>query len=76
VALLVNRGEAPTTYLMPDVVNQDAAMAAERLIERGFRVTLSATTVAGVLPGVVIAQRPAAGYPVTIADAVSLEVSK
>jgi beta-lactam-binding protein with PASTA domain len=76
VALLVNRGEAPTTYLMPDVVNQDATMAADTLIARGFRVTLSATSVAGVAPGIVLRQRPDAGYPVTIADAVSLEVSK
>jgi eukaryotic-like serine/threonine-protein kinase len=76
VALLVNRGEAPTTYLMPDLVNQDATTASDALIARGFRVTLSATTTSGAAPGVVVRQKPEAGYPVTIADAVSLEVSK
>ena len=78
VSLLVNRGEQAIVYVMPDVSGLDGARAVEGLRSRGFRVTVNpaATTTPGVLPGVVIGQRPAAGYPVSAVDLVSLEVSR
>jgi eukaryotic-like serine/threonine-protein kinase len=40
VALLINRGEQSTTYVMPDVIGMDGERAAEALRRLGFRVTI------------------------------------
>ena len=40
VALLVNRGEPATTYVMPDVIGMDGERAAQALRMRGFRVAI------------------------------------
>ena len=42
VTLLVNRGEAGASYVMPDVIGAMAARAVDVLRRRGFRVTVGA----------------------------------
>jgi serine/threonine-protein kinase len=77
VALLVNRGEQATTYLMPDVIGMDGQRAAEALRASGFRVTITGSQpYAGIPPGTVVKQTPAGGYRVAQADAIALEVAR
>lgn len=77
VSLLLNRGDASITYVMPDLIGLDGARAAEALQGLGFRVTIvDAPAVPGSEFGTVVKQRPAAGFPVSAADSISLEVSR
>jgi len=77
VSLLVNRGEEGTAYVMPDVIGIDGIRAADTLRKQGLRVTVvGSQPYPGVPPGTVVRQRPAGGFKVTAADAVSLEVSR
>jgi serine/threonine-protein kinase len=77
VALLVNRGERGTTYVMPDLIGVNAARAAEVLRVRGFRVALVAEQpYPGVPPGIVLRQAPLGGFQIAPGDSISLEVSR
>jgi eukaryotic-like serine/threonine-protein kinase len=77
VALLVNRGEQATTYVMPDVIGTDGDRAAQALRSRGFRVTIvGSQPYPGVPAGTVVRQQPDGGFRVAPADAISLEVSR
>jgi serine/threonine-protein kinase len=77
VSLLLNRGEQATTYVMPDVIGMDGERAAEALRSRGLRVSIvGSQPYPGVPPGTVVRQRPAGGFRVGAADAISLEVSR
>jgi serine/threonine-protein kinase len=77
VTLLVNRGEPRTTYVMPDVIGMPGDRVESVLRSHGFRVTIvGSLPYAGVPPGVVVRQQPAAGFQVGSADAISLEVSR
>jgi beta-lactam-binding protein with PASTA domain len=77
VALLLNRGERATTYVMPDVIGMDGDAAAAVLRSRGFRVAIvGSQPYAGVPAGTVVRQQPAGGYKVAPSDAISLEVSR
>ena len=77
VSLLLNRGEASTTYVMPDVIGVDGARVAEALRERGFRVTITGSQpYPGVPPGTVVRQQPQGGFRVAASDPISLEVSR
>jgi serine/threonine-protein kinase len=77
VRLLVNRGEDRASYVMPDLIGVNAERAADVLRIRGFRVSITAQTVASGLPlGIVTRQSPAGGYQVHPGDAITLEVSR
>ena len=77
VSLLLNRGEQATTYVMPDLIGIDGDRAAEALRALGFRVSIVGTQpYPGLPPGTIVQQRPAAGFRVAAADAISLEVSQ
>ena len=77
VALLVNRGEAAASYVMPDLIGVNGERAAEFLRARGFRVAVVGNhPYPGVPPGVVIRQVPAGGFQVAPGEAISLEVSR
>jgi serine/threonine-protein kinase len=77
VSILVNRGVPAFSYLMPDLTGMEGARAAEALGGHGFRVNIVTTPLTpGAQPGTVIRQRPNAGFPVSAADPVSIEVSR
>jgi eukaryotic-like serine/threonine-protein kinase len=77
VSLLLNRAEPALTYVMPDLVGMEAGRTAGALLSHGFRVTIvDAAASPGVELGTIVRQRPAAGFPVSAADAISLEVSR
>jgi len=77
VAVLVNRGEQATTFVMPDVIGMDGLRAAEALRARGFRVTIvGSQPYPGVPPGTVVRQDPAGGFQVGADEPISLEISR
>jgi len=77
VALLVNRGESATSYVMPDLIGVDGDGAATLLRSRAFRVTIVAEQpYPGVPAGVVLRQSPQAGFQIAPGEAISLEVSR
>ena len=77
VALLLNRGEQATTYVMPDLIGTNGERAAEALRTRGFRVTIvGSQPYPGIPAGTVVRQQPAGGFQVGAGDAISLEVSR
>jgi serine/threonine-protein kinase len=77
VALLVNRGEAGATYVMPDLIGVDGDRAADVLRARGFRVAVVGhQPYPGVPAGVVIRQAPQGGFQIAPGEAISLEVSR
>jgi len=77
VALLINRAEGGPSYVMPDLIGALSSRAIEILRARGFRVTTTGeATYPGVPPGLIIRQTPQAGYQITPADLISVEVSR
>lgn len=77
VALLVNRGERSTTYVMPDLIGVNGDRAADVLRTSGFRVSVVGDhPYPGVPAGIVLRQSPQGGYQVSPGDAISLEVSR
>jgi len=77
VALLVNRGEAAATFVMPDVIGMDGERAAQALRMRGFRVAIvGSQPYPGVPAGTVVRQQPAGGFQVGPSDSISIEVSR
>ena len=77
VALLVNRGERSTTYVMPDLIGVNGDRAAELLRSRGFRLAVvGEQPYPGVPAGIVLRQTPQAGFQVAPGEPISLEVSR
>jgi serine/threonine-protein kinase len=77
VSLLVNRGQAAATYVMPDVIGMDGGDAEAVLRNHGFRVTIvGSQPYPGVPAGIIVHQQPAAGFQVGPADPISFEVSR
>jgi len=77
VALLLNRGESSTTYVMPDVIGMDAERVAAMLRGRGFRVAIVGSQPYPDVPaGTIVRQQPAGGFQVAPSDPISLEVSR
>jgi eukaryotic-like serine/threonine-protein kinase len=77
VALLVNRGQVGTRYVMPDLIGVDGERAAEFLRGRGFRVAVVGNQpYPGVPAGIVIRQTPAGGFQIAPGEAIALEVSR
>jgi beta-lactam-binding protein with PASTA domain len=77
VALLVNRGEAGASYVMPDLIGVNGDRAADILRARGFRVAvIGSNPYPGVAAGIVIRQSPQPGFQVAPGEPISLEVSR
>ncbi|HTL43139.1 MAG TPA: PASTA domain-containing protein [Vicinamibacterales bacterium] len=77
VALLVNRGERSTTYVMPDLIGVNGDRAADVLRASGFRVSVVGDhPYPGVPAGIVLRQSPQGGFQVSPGEAISLEVSR
>ncbi|MGE3519989.1 MAG: PASTA domain-containing protein [Vicinamibacterales bacterium] len=77
VAILVNRGEQASNYVMPDLIGVNGERAAEVLRRRGFRAAVvGASPYPGVTPGVVIRQNPQAGFQIAPGESISIEVSR
>jgi len=76
-ALLVNRGERGSSYVMPDLIGVNGDRAAEILRSRGFRVAVvGSTPYPGVAAGIVIRQSPQGGFQIGPGEPISLEVSR
>jgi beta-lactam-binding protein with PASTA domain len=77
VSLLLNRGEASVTYVMPDVIGMDGNRVSDALRAQGFRVTITGSQpYPGVPPDTVVRQQPQGGFRVAASDPISLEVSR
>jgi eukaryotic-like serine/threonine-protein kinase len=77
VALLVNRSEAATSYVMPDLIGVNGERAAALLRGRGFRVAVVASSpYPGVAAGIVLRQNPQAGFQIAPGEPIAIEVSK
>jgi beta-lactam-binding protein with PASTA domain len=77
VSLLVNRVEAGTGYVMPDLIGVNGDRAIEILRSRGFRVAVvGSLPYPGVAAGIVIRQRPQAGFQIAPGEPISVEVSR
>src|SRR5687767_3746825 len=77
VALLVNRGERGTSYVMPDLIGVNGDRAADLLRARGFRVAVVGDNpYPGVPAGIVLRQSPQAGFQISPGEPISLEVSR
>src|SRR5688572_11245838 len=77
VSLLVNRGEAGVTYVMPDLIGTSGTRVAEILRRRLFRVTIVGEVPYPGLPaGTVVRQSPQAGFQLAPGDPITLEISR
>jgi len=77
VSLLLNRGEASVTYVMPDVIGMDGNRVSDALRAQGFRVTITGSQpYPGIPPDTVVRQQPQGGFRVAASDPISLEVSR
>ncbi len=77
VSLLVNRGEAAMTYVMPDLIGTSGTRVADVLRRRLFRVTiLGEVPYPGIPAGTVVRQTPQAGFQIAPGDPITLEVSR
>jgi serine/threonine-protein kinase len=77
VALLLNRGERGTRYVMPDLIGVSGDRAADLLRTRGFRATVVGDhPYPGVPAGIVLRQNPQAGFQIAPGEPISLEVSQ
>jgi len=77
VSLLVNRGERGATYVMPDIIGINGDRAADLLRVRGFRVAVVGDhPYPGVPGGIVLRQRPQAGFQIAPGEPISIEVSR
>jgi len=78
VNLLVNRGEAGLSFVMPDVIGAVGVQAVTALRAQGFRVAVTGEVPYPGLPrGIVVRQTPQAGFQITLdGSPISLEVSR
>jgi serine/threonine-protein kinase len=77
VALLVNRGERGSSYVMPDLIGVNGDRAADLLRAKGFRVAVVGEhPYPGVPAGIVLRQRPDGGFQIAPGEPISLEVSR
>jgi serine/threonine-protein kinase len=77
VAVLTNRGQPETRFVMPDLIGQDADRMKARLETFGFRVgSARYESYEGIAPNTILKQFPPAGYPLSSGEVVSLTVSR
>jgi len=77
VNILISLGPPSEYFIMPDLIGQPAELVASRARNEGFRVgKMNYRKYPGVDPGVVIQQKPQAGYRLTKNDVILLDVSQ
>lgn len=77
VNVLVSLGPIEQYYLMPDLAAQVADALVARMRGEGFRLgKITYFEQAGMPPGRIVGQQPAAGYKISKNDVINLEVSQ
>jgi beta-lactam-binding protein with PASTA domain len=77
VHILISLGPPEQYFIMPDLIGQPAELVASRARAEGFHIgKLNFRKYAGVEPGVVIQQKPQAGYRLSKSDTIFLDVSQ
>lgn len=75
VNLLMSKGRAKRTYVMPDLIDKDHSVVESMFAEHGMRIS-SSRKETGLLSkhGTIISQHPALGFPVTEGDTINITV--
>ncbi len=77
VDILISLGPPAQYFTMPDLIGKPAELVASRARAEGFKVgKMTYRKYPGVEPGVVIQQRPQAGYRLTKSEVIFLDVSQ
>jgi beta-lactam-binding protein with PASTA domain len=77
VNILISLGPPAEFFIMPDLIGKSADLVASRARNEGFRLgKVNLRKYPGVEPGVVIQQKPQAGYRLTKSDIILLDVSQ
>lgn len=77
VNILISLGPPAEYFIMPDVIGKPAELVASRARNEGFRIgKMNFRKYPGVEPGVVIQQKPQAGYRLSKSDIILLDVSQ
>jgi len=77
VHILISLGPADEFYIMPDLIGQSAETVASRARNEGFRIgKVNYRKYPGLGPGVVIQQKPQAGYRLSKSDTILMDVSQ
>ncbi len=77
VHILISLGPADQFYIMPDLIGQAAETVGAKARNEGFRIgKINYRKYPGLGPGVVIQQKPQAGYRLSKSDTILLEVSQ
>jgi beta-lactam-binding protein with PASTA domain len=77
VSLLIGVASAPTTYVMPDLIDQAIDQVRPALEARGLQLgTVKYEAYPGLSDGIIIRQYPLRGAPVSARDAITLVVSR
>lgn len=77
VDILISLGPPAQYFIMPDLIGRPAELVAARARAEGFRLgKMTYRKYPGVESGVVIQQKPQAGYRLTKSDIILLEVSQ
>jgi len=77
VSILISLGPPAQYFVMPDLIGKPAELVAARARTEGFHLgKLNYRKYPGVEPGVVIQQKPQAGYRLTKSDVILLDVNQ
>src|SRR5262245_38793489 len=77
VNILISLGPPAQYFIMPDLIGRPAELVMARARNEGFRLgKVNYTKSPGVEPGVVIQQKPQAGYRLSKTDVIVLDVSQ
>jgi beta-lactam-binding protein with PASTA domain len=77
VNILISLGPPAEYFVMPDLIGKPAELVAGRARNEGFHLgKINYRKYPGVEPGVVIQQKPQAGYRLTKSDVILLDVSQ
>jgi eukaryotic-like serine/threonine-protein kinase len=77
VSILISLGPPAQYFIMPDLIGKPAELVAARARAEGFHLgKMNYRKYPGVEPGVVIQQKPQAGYRLTKSDVILMDVSQ
>jgi|SRR5579884_2636960 len=77
VHILISLGPSEQYFIMPDLIGQPAELVASRARAEGFKVAKPALhKYPGVGPGLIIQQKPQAGYRISKSDTIVVDVSQ